>query len=230
MGVEKMRRIGTRNTTAILGAFGAALLLAGAATADKEQIHLTAAGQKAARAAVMQRADLGDATGWTGGAKKPDLSPGTGCANFDPKQSDLVLIGAAETVFKHTGVEFDSEAQVLQTPAMVRLDWQRTVLSPQVLPCVRTNIQKHLAASERLVSVGRLAFPAVAPYTRAYRVDRGGHVRLDDRANLRRPRPARTGQHRDHADDDRAAPRRARSPRRRGASRTHPRRSRDVTS
>ena len=170
MGVEKMRRIGTRNTTAILGAFGAALLLTGAATADKEQIHLTAAGQKAARAAVMQRADLGNASGWTGGAKKPDLSPGTGCANFDPKQSDLVLIGAAETVFKHTGVEFDSEAQVLQAPAMVRLDWQRTVLSPQVLPCTRTNIQKHLAASERLVSVGRLAFPAVAPYSRAFRV------------------------------------------------------------
>ncbi len=153
----------------LLGALVAALLLAGAAAADKEQIRLTAAGQKAARAAVMQRADLGGAAGWTGGAKKPDLSPGTGCANFRPKQSDLVLIGAAETVFKHPGVEFDSEAQVLQTPAMVRLDWQRTVLAPQVLPCLRSNLKKHLGASERLVSVGRIAFPAVAPYTRAYR-------------------------------------------------------------
>jgi hypothetical protein len=170
-----MRRIGTRHTTALfvtilLGALGGALPLAGAATVDKEQIHLTAAGQTAARAAVMQRADLGAATGWTGGPKKPDLSPGTGCANFNPKQSDLVLIGAAKTVFKHTGVEFDSEAQVLQTPAMVRLDWQRTVLSPQVLPCARSNFQKHLTTSERLVSARRLAFPAVATYSRAYRI------------------------------------------------------------
>ena len=180
MGGGQMRRIGTRHKSArfvkarfvkaLLGAVGAALLLAGGAMADKEQIHLTAAGQKAARAAVLQRADLGAATGWTGGAKKPDLSPGTGCANFNPKQSDLVLIGAAETVFKHTGVEFDSEAQVLQTPAMVRLDWQRTVLSPQVLPCARSTFQKHLTASERLISVRRVAFPAVSAYTHAYRV------------------------------------------------------------
>ncbi len=164
-----MKRIGAKQTTAFLGALAAALLLAGAAVADKEQIHLTAAGQKAARAAVMQRADLGGATGWTGGAKKPDLSAGTGCANFQPKQSDLVLIGAAETVFKHPGVEFDSEAQVLQTADMVRLDWRRTVLAPQVLPCLRSNLKQHLSASERLVSLGRIAFPSIATYTRAYR-------------------------------------------------------------
>ena len=153
----------------VVGALVAALSLVGAAVADREQIHLTAAGQKAARAAVMQRADLGGAAGWTGGPKKPDLSAGTGCANFQPKQSDLVLIGAAETVFRHPGVEFDSEAQVLQTPAMVRLDWQRTVLAPQVLPCLRSNLVKHLTASEQLISVGRVPFPAVTGYTRAYR-------------------------------------------------------------
>ncbi len=162
-------RIGSRQTVAILGALGAALLLAGAAIADKEQIKLTAAGQAAARAAVMQRADLGGSTGWTGGAKRPDLSSATGCANFQPKQSDLVLVGAAETVFKHPGVEFDSEAQVLQTPAMVGLDWQRTVLAPQVLPCLKSNLAKHLSATERLVSVRQIPFPALAPYTRAYR-------------------------------------------------------------
>jgi hypothetical protein len=164
-----MRGIGKRQTALLAGVLAAALVLAGAAVADKEQIQLTAAGQKAARAAVMQRADLGGATGWTGGAKKPDLSSGTGCANFQPKQSDLVLIGAAETVFKHPGVEFDSEAQVLETPAMVRLDWQRTVLAPQVLPCLRSNLEKHLTASEHLVSAGRLAFPVISGYTRAYR-------------------------------------------------------------
>jgi hypothetical protein len=163
-----MRRIGKRCATSFLGAF-AALLLAGTAVADKEQIHLTGAGQAAARAAVMHRADLGSAGGWTGGVKKPDLSSGTGCANFKPKQSDLVLIGAAETVFRHPGVEFDSEAQVLETPAMVRLDWQRTVLAPQVTPCLRRNLEHQLTSSERLVAVRRIAFPAIAAYTRAYR-------------------------------------------------------------
>ncbi len=117
----------------------------------------------------MHRADLGGAAGWSGGYKKPDLSSGTGCANFNPKQSDLVLIGAAETVFKHPGVEFDSEAQVLETPAMVRLDWRRTVLAPQVMPCLQSNLKKQLSASERLVSVRRIAFPSIAPYIRAYR-------------------------------------------------------------
>ena len=164
-----MRRVRSRKTIAFLGAVTAALLLASAAVADKEQIHLTGAGQAVARAAVMHRADLGAASGWTGGSKKPNLSSGTGCANFKPKQSDLVLIGAAETVFKHPGVEFDSEAQVLKTPAMVRLDWQRTVLAPQVTPCLRANLEKQLTRAERLVSVRRIAFPAVAPYTRAYR-------------------------------------------------------------
>ena len=164
-----MRAIGKRHTVAFLGVLAAALLLAGAALADKEQIHLTSAGQAAARAAVMHRADLGGASGWTGGYKKPDLSSGTGCANFQPKQSDLVLIGAAETAFKHPGVEFDSEAQVLETPAMVRLDWQRTVLASQVMPCLRSNLKKQLSKSERLVSVRRISFPAIAPYIRAYR-------------------------------------------------------------
>ncbi|MGH3002623.1 MAG: hypothetical protein ACRDM1_08205 [Gaiellaceae bacterium] len=147
----------------------AALCFASAAAADKERIHLTAAGKTAARAAVLQRADLGGATGWTGRATKPDLSSTPACPGFDPKQSDLVLIGAAETVWKHAGIEFDSEAQVLQTPKMVHLDWQRTVLAPPVATCLRAGLVKQLPASERLVSFKRLAFPRVATYTRAYR-------------------------------------------------------------
>jgi len=159
-----------RKTWAFLGVLLAGLLLAGAALADKEQIKLTAAGQKAAQAAVISRADIGTAPGWTRKVRKPDLSGGTGCPGFDPKQSDLVLNGAYEVEWSRPGLDFDSEAQVLQTPAMVRLDWQRTVLAPQVVPCLRTNFRKHASASEKFVSVSRLAFPAVSAYTRAYRV------------------------------------------------------------
>ena len=149
-------------------AAAAALAFSGVAAADKEKVQLTAAGQAAARAAVLTRADIGTAGGWTGGATKPDLSSTLPCANFRPKQSDLVLIGAAASTWKHAGLEFQSEAQVLRTPGMVRLDWQRTVLAPNVLPCLRSVFSKQ-AGSGRLVSLRRLAFPQIAEYTRAFR-------------------------------------------------------------
>ena len=153
----------------ILVSAAVALLLAGAALADKEQIHLTTAGQRAARAAVLSRADIGTAPGWAFKTRKPDLSANIACANFHPKQSDLVLNGAAEVEWSRPGLDLDSEAQVLETPAMVRLDWQRTVLSPAVDPCLRSIFQKQSTATAKFVSLTRLAFPAVGTYTRAYR-------------------------------------------------------------
>jgi hypothetical protein len=150
-------------------AAGAALVLAGVAAADKEKIQLTKAGNAAARATILKRADFGTATGWSGGAKKPDLSSESPCKNFAPKQSDLVLIGAAESVWRHTGLQFDSESQVLKTPAMVALDWKRTVLAPEVEPCLRSTFVKQLGSTGRLTSFGRLGFPKLATYSRAYR-------------------------------------------------------------
>jgi hypothetical protein len=148
----------------------AAAAVASASVADKEQIHLTTAGQAAARAAVLRKADLGTAPGWTGGAKKPDLSSTPDCPGFRPKQSDLVVNGAAETVFKHPGIEFDSEAQVLETAHMVSLDWQRTVVAPQVLPCLRAAATRSAGTSARVVSIRRTSFPRVATYTNAIRI------------------------------------------------------------
>lgn len=150
-------------------AAGVAASFAAASVVDKEQIHLTKAGQSAARAAVLTKADLGTA-GWTGGAKKPDLSSTPPCPGFRPKQSDLVVNGAAETIFKQPAIQFDSEAQVLQTAHMVRLDWQRTVLAPQVLPCLRTAAAKSAGTSARVVSIRRMAFPRVSTYTNAIRI------------------------------------------------------------
>ncbi len=157
-----------RSVTVVLAAIGA-LALAGAASADKEKIQFTAAGQSAARGAVLRRADLGTASGWTGGSIKPDISGTMPCSTFHPKQSDLTLIGAAETRWKNTGLQFDSEAQVLETPAMVKLDWQRTVLDPRVIPCLRTGLSGALGPSTKLVSFKQIAFPKIATYTHAYR-------------------------------------------------------------
>jgi hypothetical protein len=151
-------------------AAGVAASVAVASIADKEQIHLTNAGQAAARAAVLTKADLGTAPGWTGGAKKPDLSSTPPCPGFKPKQSDLVVNGAAETVFKQPAIQFDSEAQVLQTAHMVKLDWQRTVIAPQILPCLRIAVAKSAGTSAHVTSIRRTAFPRVATFTSAIRI------------------------------------------------------------
>ena len=116
----RTRRTGSR-VLVLAAALGMCLAWAGTAAADKEKVRLTTAGQAAARAIVLRRTDLGAASGWSGGAKKPDLSQSMDCATYEPKQSDLVLVGAAQSVWKHTGLELESEAQVLQTPGMVRL-------------------------------------------------------------------------------------------------------------
>ena len=149
--------------SAVLGAGSAA-----AATLDREQHHFNAADQAAARAAVLQKADLG--AGWTGGKKTPDLSAPLTCANYDPKQSDLVLTGVAETYWRHAGLELDTEAQVLQTTAMVKLDWQRTVVDPHATSCMKEQLVKTVAksANVKLVGFRRVAFPHVGTYARAY--------------------------------------------------------------
>lgn len=140
----------------------------GAANPGKEKIALTAAGQKQAKAEVLLRSDVGP--GWSGGPKKPKLSSTMPCSGYRPKQSDLVMIGAAETRWHVTGIEIESDAQVLRTPAMVRRDWRRTVLARQVMPCLRQGIKNSLKPSEKLISFRRVSFPHVARYTRAFRV------------------------------------------------------------
>jgi hypothetical protein len=140
-----------------------------ASLSDREQHKFNAADQAAAKQAVVLKTDLQN-TGWTGGVKKPDLSPGPTCANFDPKQSDLVLTGAAETDWKHTNLELDTVAQVLQSSDMVEKDWQRTVADPAALPCTKLYVEKNVgsAASEKFVSMTRIPFPSVGTHARAY--------------------------------------------------------------
>jgi hypothetical protein len=137
---------------------------------NRQKIRFNAADQAAARAAVLRRSDLGSGADWDGGAKKPDLTKTDSCPNYDPKQSDLVLTGIAETQFTQGILAFDSEVQVLQTPRMVQLDWRRSVLAPGVLPCLRSTTTKGLPAGATVVSLRRLPFPRVAPYTAAFRL------------------------------------------------------------
>lgn len=149
----------------------AALAAAGVVLAGnpaKETIAITAAGQAHAKAEVLRRADLGPA--FRGGFVKPDLTSALPCTNYRPKQSDLVLIGAAETTFAQPGLEVDTEAQVLEAPAMVRRDWQRTIVDSRVIPCLRVGLVKALGANAKLVSFRKVAFPHVLTLTQGFRM------------------------------------------------------------
>jgi hypothetical protein len=153
----------------VLGSIG--LVAAAAAVAgngNREQLKFNTADQAAAHAAVIRRSDLGS-TGWKGGARKPDLSPGPSCPNYDPKQSDLVLTGAARTEYSKAGLDFESQTGVLQTERMVRLDWERSALARGVLPCLSSVLKKSVGTGTKIVSARKIAFPHVATYSAAFR-------------------------------------------------------------
>jgi hypothetical protein len=153
----------------LCASIAAVLVAAGVAWAsspNKEKIAYTAAGQAKAKAEVLRKTDLG--AGWRGGLRKPDVSSTLPCS-YKPKQDDLVLIGAAESDWREQALEIDSEAQVLRTADMVRRDWRRTILAPQVVPCLRHGFKKSLGATGKLVSFGRTPFPRVAKLTQGFR-------------------------------------------------------------
>jgi hypothetical protein len=155
-----------RRLSLLAAAVCGALLLAGAALAEKWPVKVNAADQAAARAAVVKKSDLG-ASGWKGGATKPDFSPST-CTTYRPKVSDLLVTGAAASEWTFAGaLTFHSETWVLKTAAMVKLDWQRTVVHPSFLPCAREELGSD--ASTKLVSARRIALPALTPLARRYR-------------------------------------------------------------
>jgi hypothetical protein len=125
-------------TVTLLGLVTAAAAEPASAPPSKQQIHFTAADQAAARGAVLRLADLGS-SGWQGGRVKPNVGSGLVCSGYAPKQSDLVLTGAAESAWHRTGLQVRSVAQVLKTRAMVARDWARTVTDPRALACLRAS-------------------------------------------------------------------------------------------
>jgi hypothetical protein len=90
---------------------------------------------------------------------------------YKPKQSDLVLIGAADTRWSDGTSTLDSQADVLRTPKMLKLDWKRTVADPRVLPCLRQAFAKLAKpAGEKLISLRFIPVPHLAKYTKEYRL------------------------------------------------------------
>jgi hypothetical protein len=142
-------------------------VLAGVAGADT--YRFTAAGQAAARTAVVARGDLGSNAGWTGGFLKPDTSSAhDDCAAF-PETPGRYVVGSTRTVWRNTGVEIESDADVVRTPEMAETDW-RLLTSSEALGCVRALAAKGLTAHEQIVSVARHTFAHVGRHSTAFRV------------------------------------------------------------
>lgn len=164
-------------TVACVAGFGLVLVQAALAV-EKQPIRFNSSDQAAAKALTLKAADVGP--GWKGGAKPAELNPDNPCAM---KRSDLVLTGAAKSEFKGQGAVISSESNVLQSPAMVTADWQRTVQSPGFMACTRGVYMKSDDANVKVVSFTKLAFPKLTRYAARYRVvadygTSGGSVRV----------------------------------------------------
>jgi hypothetical protein len=161
---------------AIAAVSGLALASSGALAAGlggPEKVRYTAADQAAARAAVVRSADLRPAGAWQGGTKKvtkADLAP-LSCPGFHPKVSDLVVTGAADSVWQSGPTSLESLAVVLRTEDMVRSDWARSVQTPGAVACAAESLGKIAGANVKLVSYRKVAFPHVAPHAQAFRFE-----------------------------------------------------------
>jgi hypothetical protein len=144
---------------------GLGLMSVGAAVAaDVQPTKFNAADQAAAKAVTLKAADLGP--GWTGGARKPNLTPDSTCPI---KVSDLVLTGAAKSQFEADGAMVTSESHILQSPAMVAAEWRRSVGNEAFMAaCARKEVAGE--ADVRFVSFKKLPFPKLTVYSARYRM------------------------------------------------------------
>jgi hypothetical protein len=171
-------------TVALASVIGLAFSASAMAGDDQWTVHLTASGQKTALAAIAGSRDFSAGSGWVGRTLKPKLHQEVSCAGFHPKQSDLVLVGKAESLYtqKATGWQIRSFSSVLRTPKMVELDWQRTGAPRRFLTCLRPLFVKQSTAQSRFVSLRQRPFPRVGQHAAAFRAlfdvagDSGKHV------------------------------------------------------
>ena len=152
---------------------GAGLLaLAAAATAlagSTPPFKPNAADQAAAKATLLKASDLG--AGWKGGVQVAGRPSAPSCPGFAPREDDLPVTGHALAVFEKPGVDVESDVEVLQAAAMVRTDFSRTI-RPPLAHCLAVTFgqQSRSGTTIKVLSSTKVAFPAVAPVTAAYRV------------------------------------------------------------
>jgi hypothetical protein len=136
------------------------LLFAQVALAEDPVSRFTAADQAAAKAVVLKPGDLG--AGMKGGVEKNAKAvSGSACLGlWEPRQSDLVITGVARSAFTGSGVKVSNVVQVYKTERMARLDWERTVVHPGVVPCVK-KLLAETTPNLNLVSAKWTRFPRI---------------------------------------------------------------------
>ncbi len=124
------------------------------------QVKPTAADTATAKATMIRLGDLRPASNWTGGPVKPTHAA-VNCPGFDPKQSDLVITGSAESQWTGPSLVFSS-TDVLKTAHMVAIDWQRSVKTAG-LECALSR------AGAATLSTSQIAFPKLTRLATAFR-------------------------------------------------------------
>lgn len=162
-------------------AAAALLTFVGAALAENYQFRFTKADEALASRIVQRPA----ASGWKGGAVKPDLTPNpVRCPGvYAPRQSDLVVTGDKETDYTYkTGQEVDTYAVVFQSPAMVESDWRRSSDTAAFFRCLRAKWPTVLAPGSKIVSLKKLTLPRVGTHSLAFRLvveNKGSQIAID---------------------------------------------------
>jgi hypothetical protein len=130
---------------------------------------INAADQAAARAVVVERADLRPQGGWKGGATKPEYLL-LNCPYYHPDLSRFVITGEAATRWSRasSGLGVLTETSVGQTAQMLRREWQ-IQFRPEAIRCVRSTYASQAAAAGAVfVSLKRVSFPHIATYSTAF--------------------------------------------------------------
>ena len=150
------------------GVVALALVMAQVALAESPVMRFNAADQAAAKAVVLKAADLGP--GWKGGPQKASVEGPPPCPGWNPKQADLVITGAAESEFSAPGAMVSSSVQVYKTTRMIAVDWQRTVIAPEVIRCISRDLGADVGDGMRVISMKRMPFPKLATFSARFRV------------------------------------------------------------
>lgn len=118
----------SRRTTVAVGAFVLVLLVCGAAYGDNYTYKRTRAGDATAASVALRGADFRAQLRMTGGLVKPDETPNNdSCNGYRPKQSDLVVVGDADSRFHSSRrtLFVESRVELFRTAAMAATDVRR---------------------------------------------------------------------------------------------------------
>ncbi len=138
------------------------------ALSDAPTVRISNADQAKARGALLRPSDFG--AGWSGGPIKTTMLSPPNCPGFDPKESDLVVTGHADSryTFKAEGIELDQDVQVLSDAGSVAADFSRSI-SPGLAKCLAYQLGKLPTVVS--VQIERRPFRPIGAESAVYRAE-----------------------------------------------------------